>query len=191
MTYPTGNCIYLIGDDKMPGTYKIGKTKNINIRKKAYHTSLPSEKIFHISYTNNMDKAEKIIFAQLKDYRISKRKEWFQCDNVEYLIEVIDKIASKTITNKIIVDYPCVFCGDFTKYTSCSKCKFCINCEKYTPTGLNEFFVCRSCIKVCDVRKCENKLIDIGLAKTCSLCNVVFPNYMFNINGINICKKCW
>ena len=75
--------------------YKIGKTKNLPKRKNGYITPYIDDSVY--KYTsplfNDMESAEKIIFALLKKYRIKKNREFFGCD-LEIIKAQMNKIIS-------------------------------------------------------------------------------------------------
>lgn len=75
--------------------YKLGKTKDIDMRLKGYITSYiePCEIKYVSRKIRNCSLAENILFIMLQDYRISSKREFFKCD-INKIIETINYIEN-------------------------------------------------------------------------------------------------
>ena len=87
--YVLWNPVY---DNYGQNVYKLGKTVNLPKRKGNYITPYIDESIYKYTspYFDDMDSAEKILFALLHKYRIKNKREFFQCD-LEIIIANIKK----------------------------------------------------------------------------------------------------
>lgn len=95
--YNKGNCIYIIGYEKMPNMYKIGKTKNMNTRISSYVTCNPYPvNVLHIQFIEHMTLAENILKVTLKPYHCigDGGTEWYKCDNINILKNEINSIVN-------------------------------------------------------------------------------------------------
>lgn len=76
--------VYCLGNDCMPGIYKVGKTERsvmLRAAELSSSTSVPSS--FHILFyveTDSMSDVEKMAHDELADYRVANNREFFQCD---------------------------------------------------------------------------------------------------------------
>lgn len=82
---------------------KIGWTRNIEKRlKQASGTNVPEDYILQAEYSvKDMDKAEKLIFEILKEYRYSINKEFFLIE-LEYAKFVCETVVNAVNANKPI-----------------------------------------------------------------------------------------
>ena len=76
--------VYCLGNGCMPGIYKIGKTER-SVMKRAQElsssTSVPVS--FHVLFyveTDSMSDLELMIHKDLDDHRVSRNREFFECD---------------------------------------------------------------------------------------------------------------
>ncbi len=87
--------MYVLSNECMPGVYKIGcttKTVKGRINELSSSTSIPLPFVEELSFfVFDVDKAEKKMHEELKEYRINQNKEFFRVD-----IDVIGK-ASKCL----------------------------------------------------------------------------------------------
>lgn len=89
--------IYIVEFDIYPGIYKIGKSKNIDLRFKQYQNNtiiLGEVKLLYTKEFENFSKAEKDIHNLLKDYRVKENREFFKGD-IEEFIKIIDSLNSE------------------------------------------------------------------------------------------------
>ena len=90
------------------GMYKVGRTNNLDVRKRTYNTGIIG---FDFEYTNEIPdkKLETIIFNFLDKYRVEKKREFFKCD----LCKIIHAIEESIKLYNAINDPP--------SYTTTSK----------------------------------------------------------------------
>ncbi|TCL72348.1 T5orf172 domain-containing protein [Hydrogenispora ethanolica] len=77
--------IYVLSNDNMPSTYKIGKTCKDDINERAKELSnfpgIPTPfKVEFSFYVPDIDKAEILIHKELQKYRINAYREFFKAD---------------------------------------------------------------------------------------------------------------
>lgn len=88
--------IYIVEFDVYPGLYKIGKSKNIEVRVKQFQNStvlLDSAKLLYCKEFENYTKAERDIHNLLKEYRCKDNREFFMGD-LQYFINIINSLNS-------------------------------------------------------------------------------------------------
>jgi T5orf172 domain len=80
----TGGCIYLAKNDSMPGIYKIGMcaapTARERLERLSRLTSIPTP--FKLLWSEGTEKpraSEKMAHLFLRNFRVSNRREFFQC----------------------------------------------------------------------------------------------------------------
>lgn len=96
--------VYIIEFDIYPGLYKIGKSKDIDMRFKQYKNNtivLGEVRLLYSKEFEDYSKAEKDIHNLLKDYRVKDNREFFKGD-INKLIKTIESLDSNNY--KIIKD---------------------------------------------------------------------------------------
>lgn len=96
--------VYIIEFDIYPGLYKIGKSKDIDMRFKQYKNNtivLGEVRLLYSKEFEDYSKAEKDIHNLLKDYRVKDNREFFKGD-IDELIKTIESLDSNNY--KIIKD---------------------------------------------------------------------------------------
>jgi hypothetical protein len=99
--YVMSNASFMIKDH-----YKIGFTTDIEMRKKAYVTSLPVT--CEWPYVSDKKKyirtRERLIFQRLKDYRFNDKREFFICpiETIKSTIEEVLKMSLKDMNAELI-----------------------------------------------------------------------------------------
>jgi hypothetical protein len=90
--YPKTGCIYIINANckDCKNLYKLGKTENLRDRLKTYNTGNADdiEVLYHYDVKDNIDKLEKCVKIQIKQYQYRKYKEVYQV-NIDILKNVI------------------------------------------------------------------------------------------------------
>jgi len=87
--------------------YKLGKTNNLNTRLSGYTTGYidKSEYILTSAKLSDKNLAEKLLFTELKKYRIKDNREFFKCD-IKIIKDTFEKVELlyklKNDTNSII-----------------------------------------------------------------------------------------
>ena len=77
--------------------YKLGMTKDLKSRMNQYVTCYPAPSEY--KYAKRIDgdivKCEKIVFNELKDYRIVKNREFFKCNlrKIEEVMDLVEELA--------------------------------------------------------------------------------------------------
>jgi predicted GIY-YIG superfamily endonuclease len=96
--------IYIISNCNFPNYYKIGVTEDIKSRLRTYQTSSPlrNYKIEYFIEHPDCYKAEKDIHENLKYFVLSRKKEWFEINNLQILIDRLDE--SLQPKEKICID---------------------------------------------------------------------------------------
>ncbi len=180
--YFIGNCVYILGCDGLGDLYKIGITKNLNQRLKAYHTSLPNEVEVHYQRrVTPMELAEKIIHYNLREFRVNDSKEWFRAQQLETLVDevqaVIDFMISRNSGNT-----------ENTESTDNTSSSEYDTCEEHSEDEDNDFYWLQK-------EKPKNFIADLqdladkGLAKRCRTCNLLLNKNAFD-KRCTICKLC-
>jgi hypothetical protein len=90
-------------------TYKLGKTEDITNRMKAYTTAYlkPSTLIYISDEVKHYTLAEKMLFDQLKMYRMANNREFFKIQKevaitcIKYVIVMINNMTDHEIINKL------------------------------------------------------------------------------------------
>lgn len=141
--YPVKGAVYIMdvsGSSNLGDSngFKIGKTKNMNIRVNAYNTHhKDNPKVVYVFYTNNIHRLEKCIMLALEDYQYRNNKEYYKASKKE-IIEAMkdcehiitkfkkDNNKSKKIFNRNklarnIKDTSKIIFTTFTKYSSNQK----------------------------------------------------------------------
>lgn len=86
--------VYVMSNPCLPGIYKIGKTRNIEKRKQQLSktsTPFPFVVEFYIE-SNSYDELESLVKLYLGNFRINKRREFFDAD-LNAIIDSIKAIA--------------------------------------------------------------------------------------------------
>ena len=88
--------IYIMKNPCLHGILKIGFAKNVEERRKSLsNSSIPDDyEILSTYHVYDMDKAEKLTFRTLNDYRYNKKKEFFNC-NFELANEVCAEVQKE------------------------------------------------------------------------------------------------
>jgi prophage antirepressor-like protein len=92
--FPSGNCIYILGHEKFKNQYKIGSTKNFNDRINGYSTGSPTEyDIIYHRLIYDMENIEALVKHCLFKYKTPLRNEWFEVDDVNIIIDTVNKFC--------------------------------------------------------------------------------------------------
>ncbi len=186
--YFVGNCVYILGCDGLGDLYKIGITKNLNQRLKAYHTSLPNEVEVHYQRrVAPMELAEKIIHYNLREFRVNDSKEWFRAQELETIINevqaVIDFMISRNPENPENTEN-----NESTDNTSKdSSSSEYDTCDDHSDEDNDFYWLQKEKPKnfIADLQKMADK----GLAKRCRTCNLLLNKNAFD-KRCTICKLC-
>jgi hypothetical protein len=83
--------------------YKLGQTSNLSNRLSSYSTSYLEKSEFIITSENLLDKnlAEKLLFEELRKYRINNNREFFNC-NIEVIKEAFVNVQNFFIENNTL-----------------------------------------------------------------------------------------
>lgn len=120
-----------------PNMYKLGKTENLTQRMSGYCTSYLEQSIYkHTSpYLDDIDLAEKILFASLNKYRMRNKREFFECDLdiIKNRMEMVTCIMSEGIETNLksrSLEFVCPYCqyncatkGDIKRHFKGRMCK--------------------------------------------------------------------
>jgi len=118
------NCIYIITCKELErdNLYKIGFSKNLEKRKRAYKTCFPSKvQVKYMRAIEEMKRAEKDIHIELKRYSYRKGggNEWFQGD-IDFFMSVSDTICNNLEKN--YEEKPSSFFSRFKNWILCCCC---------------------------------------------------------------------
>ncbi len=183
--YPVGNCVYIIGSNELEDLYKIGITKNLNQRLKAFHTAIPNEVEVHYQRrVTPMELAEKIIHYNLREFRVNESKEWFRTQQLQTLVDevqaVIDFMISRNPENILQKD------SSSSEYDTCEDQSDKEENEK-GEADIDFYWLHKEKPKdfIADLQKME----DNGMAKRCKACNLLLNKNAFD-KRCTICRLC-
>lgn len=210
--YPEGNCLYVISNKLFPKYYKIGISKNFNIRLNSYDQLCPKEHTviyFRLVYCN--EEVEKIIKKIFSDsISQSNREEWFEledknillnavtsiCDTIDLFLPRQDDENPEIVNNERELKNP--FLLDEKECSICNLKKPLESfhyAKEHTDGRENS---CKECVKIRHKEFIENKrnTEEIPQEKKCTNCKKILPlddyfvdNEKFDRRGTK-CKIC-
>jgi predicted GIY-YIG superfamily endonuclease len=182
--YFVGNCVYIISCESLGDLYKIGITKNLNQRLKAYHTSLPDEvKVHYQRRVTPMGLVEKIIHYNLKRYRVNDSKEWFRAPQLKTLIDEVQAIIDFMISRnpESVTEEDTI--SSSSEYDTCED-----ESDKDEEKKDNDFYWLQK-EKPNNFISDLKRMSDMGIAKRCKICNLLLNKNAFD-KRCRICKLC-